>query len=93
MLNNENKNLKVVCIIQARMNSKRLPGKVMPAFDKPLIQHMIERVKKSKLVSEFWLAIPDSKDDECLKEICKKTKKFCYADHNTMFCQDFSKLA
>ena len=30
---------------------------MLKVFDKPLIQHMIERVKKSKLISELWLAI------------------------------------
>ena len=36
-------------IIQARMNSKRLPGKVLlKVNNKTMLEYLIERVKKSK---------------------------------------------
>ena len=39
----------IAAIIQARMNSSRLPGKIMlEACDKTLLEHMIERIKCSK---------------------------------------------
>ena len=38
---------KIICIIQARVNSTRLPGKILlNGFNKPLIIHLIERIKK-----------------------------------------------
>jgi spore coat polysaccharide biosynthesis protein SpsF (cytidylyltransferase family) len=50
---------KVVAIIQARMGSTRLPGKVLlPLGGKPMIVQMVERVKRSALVDEVWVAIP-----------------------------------
>ena len=44
---------KIICIIQARVNSARLPGKILlNGFNKPLIIHLIERIKKSKFISK-----------------------------------------
>ena len=41
-------------IIQARMESKRLPGKMMLKLaGKPLIYHIIERLKKCKKANKF----------------------------------------
>ena len=42
---------KIICIIQARVNSTRLPGKILlNGFNKPLIIHLIERIKKRVLM-------------------------------------------
>ena len=49
--------MRTVCIIQARMGSKRLPGKVlMPLGDRPALEHVVDRCKKSN-VDEVVLAI------------------------------------
>ena len=57
---------KIIAIIQARMGSTRLPGKVMMQLSKkPILQHVLERVKRSNLISEVVIAttlLP--KDDE-----------------------------
>ena len=43
------------CIIQARMSSKRLPGKVLKKINnKPLLKHLIDRVKLSKKNKENY---------------------------------------
>lgn len=50
---------KVLCVIPARMDSKRLPGKVLLAeTGKPLIQHVWENAKSAKLIDETVIAIP-----------------------------------
>jgi spore coat polysaccharide biosynthesis protein SpsF len=50
---------KVLAIIQARMGSTRLPGKVLlPLGGKPMIVQMVERVKRSALVDQVVVAIP-----------------------------------
>jgi len=37
--------MKIIAVIQARMNSTRLPGKVlMPLANKPVLSHVIERL-------------------------------------------------
>ncbi len=61
---------KVVLIIQARMGSKRLPGKsVLNLVGAPLLGRILERVKRCKCFSEIVLAIPKKKEDEILREI------------------------
>ena len=47
-MNSENK---IGAIIQARMGSTRLPGKVMKKIlGKPMLQLLLERVKKTKVL-------------------------------------------
>jgi spore coat polysaccharide biosynthesis protein SpsF (cytidylyltransferase family) len=47
-------------IIQARMTSKRFPGKVMyPLADKPVLQRVIERVKMIPNIDRIIVAFPD----------------------------------
>lgn len=45
------------CIIPARYSSTRFPGKVLAYLHgKPIIQHVYERAKKSKLIDEVFVA-------------------------------------
>lgn len=49
--------MKVVAIIQARMGSTRLPGKVMKKIKgKTVLNHVINRVSQSKLIDEIIIA-------------------------------------
>lgn len=51
--------MKVVAIIQARMGSKRFPGKVMADLcGKPVLQHVIEGVQMAKGIDEVVVAWP-----------------------------------
>ena len=48
---------KIVAIIQARMGSERLPGKTLAEVaGKPLLQHVIERLARSRTLSEVVVA-------------------------------------
>jgi spore coat polysaccharide biosynthesis protein SpsF len=48
---------KVAAIIQARMGSSRLPGKVLLDLNgKSVLQHIVERVSRAKLVDEVIIA-------------------------------------
>lgn len=61
--------MKIVGIVQARMSSTRLPGKVLlEAAGRPLILHMLERVGKCRLFDELWLATSRDPSDEPLYE-------------------------
>ncbi len=56
--------MKVVAIIQARMGSTRLPGKVMlPLGDKTVLEHVIERTSRAKLVDETVVATTLKQED------------------------------
>jgi len=52
--------MKTVAVIQARMNSRRFPGKVLADLcGKPVLQHVVDRVGQAKLVDEVTIAVPD----------------------------------
>ncbi len=54
------KDKKIVSIIEARMRSTRLPGKVMkPILDEPMLYRMIERLKCSVQLDDIWIATTD----------------------------------
>lgn len=58
---------KVVAIVQARMSSKRLPGKVMADLcGRPLIAWVLDRVSKAEGVDAVWLATSDRLENDGL---------------------------
>ena len=58
---------KVLVVIQARMGSTRLPGKVLAEVNgKPLIEILIDRVKLAKKVDQIVVATTDSANDDVL---------------------------
>lgn len=61
--------MKIVCIVQARMGSERLPGKVMKdLLGKPMIEYTLRRLKQSRYIDEVILATSDKKEDLPLAE-------------------------
>lgn len=64
--------MKVVAIVQARMGSTRLPGKVLlPAAGEPLIVHMMRRVKRCRTFDALWLATSVQPQDDRLDEVVR----------------------
>lgn len=64
--------MKILAIVQARMGSERLPGKVIkPILNKPMIIHTLERVRKSKYINEIILATSTLDKDDILEDIVK----------------------
>jgi len=62
----------VVCVIQARMGSTRLPGKsMMKLGGKTLIEHVVERAKKACLIDKIVLATTRSHNDDILVDVAK----------------------
>lgn len=59
--------MKVLCIVQARMGSSRLPGKVMKEINgKPMITYTLESLKKSRYIDQIVLATSDKEIDNPL---------------------------
>ena len=55
--------MKIAAIVQARMGSSRFPGKVMKLIqDVPMIEILIKRLSKSKLIHQIIVAT--SRNDE-----------------------------
>ena len=71
-----------VAIIQARMGSSRLPGKVLMDINgKPMIHHVIERTLKA--IPEVILATTNLPEDDVLAEACKDKGVRIYRGHPT----------
>lgn len=59
-----------LAILQARSNSKRLPGKVlMPIMNKPMILHQINRISHCTQISNLVVATSDEKSDDMLADV------------------------
>jgi len=71
--------MKIVAIIEARMGSTRLPGKVMkPILGKPVLEFLIERLKNVKLLDEIIVATTTNKEDKAIEDLTKKLKVKCF---------------
>jgi spore coat polysaccharide biosynthesis protein SpsF len=63
---------KVVCLIQARMDSSRLPGKVMKSIKgKPLIWYITSSLKKSKFIDTLAVITSNSSSNSKLTNFLK----------------------
>ena len=70
----------MLCIVQARMSSKRLPGKVLMKIQgKTLIERVVERISKSKQVTRIIVATSKHNSDIPLRKLCLKKRMECYA--------------
>ena len=64
---------KVVGIIQARMGSRRFPGKVLKKImGVPVICHILENSLKIKKIDELYLAIPNNKSSDFIERAVEK---------------------
>ncbi len=56
-----------IAILQARMSSSRLPGKVMkPLAGRPMVERQIERLRRCKTLSRLVVATSDDPSDDAL---------------------------
>ncbi len=79
--------MKIAAIIQARMGSSRLPGKVMKkVLDKSLLEYQIERLQKSINIDEIIIAAPSSIHDQPIVDLGKKmnVKTFTGSETNVL---------
>ena len=66
--------MKVLCIVQARMGSERLPGKVMKEINgKPMISYTLNSLKKSRYIDEIVLATSTQEINDQLAEYVEKS--------------------
>lgn len=64
-----------LAIIQARMDSRRLPGKVLlPLIKKPILWHVVNQLKKVKDIDKIVVATTIKKSDLPIVKFCKKNK-------------------
>ncbi|KZL94091.1 cytidylyltransferase domain-containing protein [Clostridium magnum] len=62
----------IYAIIQARLGSSRLPGKVMMEIQgKPVLGHVYNRISYSKLIDKIIVATSDLDEDRKIIDFCK----------------------
>jgi len=71
--------MKRVAVIQARMGSTRLPGKtLMNVAGKPLLELLIERLKRAKRIDEIVVATTSNPEDAAIEEVCRHLQVGCF---------------
>ena len=65
--------VRISAIIQARLSSMRLPAKVMKDLcGRPVIERVIDQVRKSEVVSDVWISTSNESEDDLLELIGSK---------------------
>jgi len=65
--------MNIIAIIQARMSSSRLPKKVLlPLADKPVLEHVVNRLRYCKTFKNIIVATSIHHSDEPIVNFCKK---------------------
>ena len=69
----------IVAIIQARMGSTRLPGKVLMEIDsKPLLAYQLDRVLKSNKIDKVIVATSTLRKDDMIESFCNEYGIDCF---------------
>ncbi|AIQ95506.1 aminotransferase class III-fold pyridoxal phosphate-dependent enzyme [Prochlorococcus sp. MIT 0604] len=77
-------NSKVItaAILQARMSSKRLPGKVLAkVVNKSILEFQIERIKNCDLIDEIIIATTVNSSDDVIEDLSKKLSLKIFRGH------------
>ena len=70
---------RTIAIIQARMKSSRLPDKVMlDIAGKPMLQRVIERTARAKLVDQVVVATTSGADEDPIAQLCEGLGVPCF---------------
>jgi spore coat polysaccharide biosynthesis protein SpsF len=75
----EVKPLRTLAIIQARMASTRLPGKVLREIaSQPMLVHVIERTRRASTLDGVVVATTADPADDAIARLCARYKYDCY---------------
>lgn len=70
---------RTIAIIQARMGSQRLPGKVLlDIAGQPMLARVYERTRLAGAVDQVVVATTDQPDDDAIAELCEGRGYPCY---------------
>mgnify|MGYP001167608485 CR=1 FL=1 len=69
----------MLCIIQSRISSIRLPGKMLMDLNgETLLGRVINSVRSAKKVNKLVVATSINKEDDVISDYCKRLKIKCY---------------
>ena len=84
----------ILAIIQARLGSKRLPEKVIADIQgKPMLLHIIERVKHSALIDKIVMATTREPHDQILLQLASQWEIEAFAGSSTDVLDRFYQVA
>ncbi|MDB5815207.1 MAG: spore coat protein [Rhodocyclales bacterium] len=70
---------RILAILQARMSSSRLPGKVLlPLFGEPMLARQIERLRRARRIDQLIVATSSAPSDDPIAEQCAKLGVTCH---------------
>jgi spore coat polysaccharide biosynthesis protein SpsF len=70
---------RVVGILQARMSSTRLPGKVLkPILGTPMLARQLERLLRCPALDELQVATSEQADDDPIRDLCQSVGVACF---------------
>ena len=76
--------MRSVAVVQARMGSSRLPGKVlMPLAGRPVLDHVVTRVLAAKRIDDVVVATSNLPGDDSIAEHCKARDWDCVRGSET----------
>lgn len=71
--------MRVLAILQARVSSTRLPGKVLkPLLGKPMLIRQIERIKRCRLIDKLVVATSVDSSDDALADVLSQAGIACF---------------
>lgn len=70
---------KCIALLQARMSSTRLPGKVlMPLAEQPMLLRQVNRIKQAKSLDGIVVCTSQEKSDDPIAEFCRRNHIDCF---------------
>lgn len=69
----------ILAILQARMSSTRLPGKVLKGIlGRPMLAWQIDRIRRSKAIDRLVVATSQEPSDDPIADFCDTNRVACY---------------
>ena len=70
--------MSVAIVVQARMGSSRLPGKVLKNIaGRPMLSYQMERLRRVKRAKQLVIATSDQTPDDAIEKFCHREKIAC----------------
>ncbi len=84
----------ILGILQARMGSSRLPGKVLKKIlNRPMLALQIERIKQSELINQLIIATSSNPEDDAIESLCVDLGVECFRGSLNNVLERFYKAA